>query len=192
MEKGDNNQNKYTLSSILFPWRKVGGLKPNRMIQSRLGAQKDIGTSFGFAISALKQRRLKSQCPSCGATSSVSLQEAIQHDSGDTTYILQCNSCDHLQTIEMELEAITKTIDSLRIGERRFLIASAAAACFSFLYYFATGYLFTLICLMLIAVTLLMNSLGLRYRVWQLVHKRLYEKKAPIRDWLKYELSSQT
>lgn len=192
MEMGDDNQKKPTLSSILFPWRKIGGLNPKRVVQSRLGSQKDIGSSLGFAISALKQRRLKSQCPSCGATSSISLQEAIQHDSGDTTYILQCRSCDHVQTIEMELEAITRTIDSLRIGERRFLIASAVAAGFSFLYYFATGYLFTLICLMLIAATLLINSLGLRYRVWQLVHKRLYEEKAPIGDWLKYELSSQT
>ncbi|WP_299592504.1 hypothetical protein [uncultured Tateyamaria sp.] len=97
-----------------------------------------------------------------------------------------------MEEVEMVLAAVTKTIDELRIGERRFLIASAGAVGFGFLYYFVTGYLLTLIGAVLIATMLLFNALHLRYRVWQYVHKRLYENKAPVRDWLRHEFHGDT
>jgi len=120
----------------------------------------------------------------------MALLEAIHHDSGDTTYVLGCEQCEHVEEVEMMLTAVSQTIDELRIGERRFLVASACAAAFGFLYFFLTGYLFTLFGAMLIAAMLLLNALSLRYRVWQYVHRRLYEKKAPLRDWLRHEFSS--
>ena len=77
----------------------------------------------------------------------------------------------------------------LRIGERRFLIAAACAAGLGFLYYFMTGYLFTLIGAMLIAAMILTNAMVFRYRVWQIVHRRLYQEKAPLGEWLRHEFS---
>ena len=179
---------RFSAGSILFPWRKMKGLAPQNVIRSRIGGQRDVGSSFDFALSALKKRK-SSACPSCGAPKSVSLMEAIHHDSGDATYILGCNHCDYVENVEMKIEAVTKTIDDLRVGERRFLMAAACAAGFGFLYFFLTGYQFTLIGAMLIAATLLMNAMVFRYRVWQYVHRRLYETKAPLGDWLRHEFS---
>jgi hypothetical protein len=189
MPKPDKDEAKSTrvgLGRILFPWRRIKTLDP----RARIKGQRDVGSSFSFALSAIKKGKNRTTCPSCRATGSMALLNAIHHDSGDSTYHLGCQNCDHAEEIEMQLAAISKTIDNLRIGERRFLIASGCAAAFGFLYYFLTGYLFTLIGAMMIAATLLMNSLLLRYRVWQYVHKRLYEKRAPLMDWLRYEVSS--
>lgn len=183
---------RHGIGSILFPWRKVKGLNPRNFWRSRLSGQRDVGSSFAFAVSAIKKGRQRTTCPNCGAVGSISLQDAIHHDSGDTTYVLGCDHCEHVEEVEMMLEAVSRTIDELRIGERRFLIASGCAAAFGFLYYFLTGYLFTLFGAMLIAATLLVNALSLRYRVWQYVHRRLYEKKAPVRDWLRHEFSSSS
>ena len=55
--------------------------------------------------------------------------------------------------------------------------------------YFMTGYLFTLVGAMLIAAMILTNAIVFRYRVWQIVHRRLYESKAPLGDWLRHEFS---
>lgn len=185
----DHDQRNPRPGSILFPWRKLKGLNPRSLIRSRINGQRDVGSSFAFAVSALKKRK-GSTCPSCGAQKSVVLLEALPHESGDTTYVLGCNQCDYLENVEMKIAAVTKMIDNLRIGERRFLTAAACAAGFGFLYFFLTGYLFTLIGAMLIATMLLLNAMIFRYRVWQYVHKRLYEKKAPFADWLRHEFSA--
>lgn len=179
---------RQSTASILFPWRKVKGLNPRRLFQSRISGQRDIGSSFSFALSALKKRP-SSVCPSCHAPSSVKLIEAITNDSGDTTYILGCDHCDYIENLEMKIEAVTKTIDDLRTGERRFLIAAVCAVGFGFAYYFFTGYILTLVGSVFIAAILLINAMTFRYRVWQLVHKRLYQNKAPMREWLKQEFS---
>ena len=176
------------IAGVLFPWRKLKDLDPRRRIPKERMSWNDAGSSFSFALSALKKRR-SSTCPACQTPRSVSLLEAVNHEGGDTTYVLGCNNCDYIENIEMKLEAVTATIDSLRIGERRFLIAAACAAGFGFLYYFMTGYLFTLIGAMLIAAMILTNAIIFRYRVWQIVHQRLYEAKAPLGDWLRHELS---
>ena len=52
-----------------------------------------------------------------------------------------------------------------------------------------TGYLFTLIGAMLIAAMILTNAMVFRYRVWQIVHRRLYQEKAPLGEWLRHEFS---
>ncbi|MCX8500936.1 MAG: hypothetical protein ORO03_04500 [Alphaproteobacteria bacterium] len=173
---------------FFFPWRRVKGLDPRSVVRSRIGGQKDIGSSYGFALSALRKRR-SSSCPKCGNEQSVSVLEAITGETGGTTYVLGCKNCDYVENVEITLEGVAKTIDSLRIGERRFLIAAALAAAFGFAYYFVTGYLFTLIGAILIAALILLNALTFRYRVWQLVHGRLYEAKPPMGDWLRHEFS---
>lgn len=176
------------LGGFFFPWRRVKGLDPRSLVRSRIGSQKDIGSSYGFALSALKMRK-SSGCPKCGNDQGVSLLEAFTGDTGSTTYVLGCKSCDYVENVEMSLEAVSKTIDSLRVGERRFLIAAAFAATFGFVYYFVTGYLFTLIGSMLIAALILLNAMTFRYRVWQLVHNRVYQTKAPLGAWLRHEFS---
>lgn len=176
------------VAGVLFPWRKLKSLDPRKRIKKHKLSWDEAGTSFSFAISALKKRR-SSACPSCQTPNGVSLLETVNHESGNTTYVLGCGNCDYIENIEMKLEAVTGIIDNLRIGERRFLVAAACAAALGFLYYFVTGYLFTLIGAMLIAAMTLTNAIIFRYRVWQLVHQRLYEAKAPLSDWLRYEFS---
>jgi len=190
-DQDEHKASRGGLGGILLPWRRVKGLNPRSLFRSRIGGQKDIGSSYGFALSALKKRR-SSNCPKCGNDQSVSLLEAITGETGSITYVLGCKDCDYVENVEMTLEGVSRTIDSLRIGERRFLLAAALAAAFGFVYYFVTGYLFTLIGAILIAALILLNALTFRYRVWQLVHKRLYESKAPMGDWLRHEFSDGT
>lgn len=190
-DRDEQKASRGALGAFFFPWRQVKGLDPRSVVRSRIGGQKDIGSSYGFALSALKKRKT-STCPQCGADHSVSLLEAIAGETGSTTYVLGCKSCDYVENVEMTLEGISKSIDDLRVGERRFLLAAALAAVFGFVYYFVTGYLFTLIGAILIATIMLLNALTFRYRVWQLVHKRLYESKAPMGDWLRHEFSDGT
>lgn len=187
-EQDGKGKHKSGLGRIFFPWRNIKQLDP----RSRVTGQRDVGSSFSFAVSAIKKGKQRTVCPQCGASGSMALVKAIHHDSGNSTYTLGCQNCEYTEEVEMQLAAIGKKIDELRIGERRFLIAAGCAAAFGFLYFFLTGYLFTLIGAMMIAAALLINSMMLRYRVWQLVHKRLYEKKAPLGDWLRYEFSSQS
>lgn len=193
MDEDDDLPRKSRRPSIarrwLLPWQKMKKLDPRSHRGSGEGLSKrDVGSSFNFALSALRKQK-SSTCPQCHTPGSVSLLEAIQHESGDLTYVLGCSQCNYVENVEMKLEAVTRTIDSLRIGERRFLVAAAGAAGFGFLYYFMTGYLFTLFGAMLIAAMILTNAIVFRYRVWQLVHRRLYEAKPPLSDWLRYEFS---
>jgi len=187
-DQGKHQTSKSGLSGFFLPWRRVKALDPRNLVRSRIGGQRDIGSSYAFAISALKKRK-SSSCPKCGNDQGVSLLEAIAGETGSTTYVLGCKSCDYVENVEMTLEGVSRTIDNLRVGERRFLLAAALAAVFGFVYYFMTGYLFTLIGAMLIAAIILLNALTFRYRVWQLVHRRLYETKAPMGDWLRHEFS---
>lgn len=186
-EDRPHKSRRAALTGALFPWRKFKNLDPRKRIPKQRLSWRDAGSSFSFALSALKRR--SSTCPECEAPRSLTLLEAVNSAGGDVTYVLGCQHCDYLENVEMKLEAVTKKIDDLRIGERRFLIGAACAAGFGFLYYFMTGYLFTLIGAMLIATMILTNAILFRYRVWQLVHQRLYEDKAPLADWLRHEFS---
>ena len=40
-----------------------------------------------------------------------------------------------------------------------------------------------------IAAMILTNAMVFRYRVWQIVHRRLYQEKAPLGEWLRHEFS---
>lgn len=187
-EQDEQKASRGALGGFFLPWRQVKGLNPRSVVRSRIGGQKDIGSSYGFALSAMKKRK-SGTCPMCGSDHSVSLLEAIVGETGGTTYVLGCKNCDYVENVEMTLEAVSKTIDSLRVGERRFLIAALLAVAFGFAYYFLTGYLFTLIGAMLIAALILLNAMTFRYRVWQLVHNRVYQTKAPLGAWLRHEFS---
>lgn len=146
-----------------------------------------VGTSFSFALSALKKKQ--GGCPKCGAQRSIRTLEAIEHETGDRTYVLGCSNCDHTESVQLRLAEVASQIDQLRIGEHRFLVASACAAAFGFVYYFTTGYLFTLIGALFISATLLTNALHFRYRVWQLVHAKVFSGEAPLKEWLRHEFS---
>jgi hypothetical protein len=149
----------------------------------------NAGTSFRFALGALKKH--PPICPKCGEGHTVVL-EAIQHDSGAITYVLGCTTCDYTESIDYKLEEVADQIDQLRVGEKRFLLAAAAAAAFGFVYYFLTSYLFTLIGAMFIAATLLFNALVFRFRVWKIVNGRVgpdQDRRSMLLDWLRQEIS---
>lgn len=188
----DEDQRRPLRSAVrrfLLPFGKLRNIKRfgrhNPEYRVRL---RDVGSSAGFVLSALKKRK-GSACPLCHAPKGASLVEAVDQQAGGVVYFLGCERCDYVENIEFQLEEVAATIDSLRLGEKRFLLAAAGAVLFGFAYYFATGLIITLIAAMLIATMILTNALVFRYRVWQIVHRRLYEKNAPIRDWLRHEFS---
>lgn len=149
-----------------------------------------IGSSISFARAALRRKR--ASCPSC-ETGHLTVRDAIEQDDGSTsTPLLVCDNCGYTQNISFELDDVAGKIADLRLGERRFLMASLGAFAFGLIYLLVAGNLFTMIGATFISILLFVNALVFRYRVWQLTFHRLYETKPPIIEWLRYEMSSNS
>ena len=150
-----------------------------------------IGSSLHFAREAFSRK--KATCPICGAGRLRVRDDINQSDGQILTPVLACDTCEHTESITLQLDKIADRIDEFRVGERRFLLAAFGTVGFGLLYYLLTGNIYTLIGVSLISVTLFANALVFRYRVWQITFGRLYEAKgAPLRDWLRYEFSSKS
>lgn len=147
-----------------------------------------IGSSISLARSAL--RRSRASCPSCD-NGFLKVTNAIEYDDDSTTTsLLVCNACGYTQNITVDLNNVAAKIADLRIGERRFLLAALGAFVIGILYLLVAGNLFTLIGATFIAVLFFTNALVFRYRVWQISHRKLFLKKPPFGEWLRYELSN--
>lgn len=97
-----------------------------------------------------------------------------------------CGAVVPVQTLSADLK---KDADAMRRSERDYFL-SGVATVFVFgglsLY---TGYLATFIGGLVFSLLLLMMSLTYRYRAWQAETGNLFLHKAPIREWIRSELS---
>lgn len=163
-----------------------------RILRPRMPWQRStgIGSSWNIATSALN--RTKALCPNC-QNGRLRVSDAYEHDEDDhATPLLVCTSCDFTQNISTELENAAAIISNLRIGERRFLIAALCAFAIGIIYLIVADALATMIGITMISILLFANAIVFRYRAWQVANDKLYQVKAPIGAWLRYEFSKNS
>lgn len=140
-------------------------------------------------------------CPSCGGHSLELSREGFEADgphplAGDAIFI--CRSCGYEATTETLVEAVPAELQDDDRDHRIARIRRTAGNLFAFGVIFVVaaasyaayaGAWLTLAGGVLITSNVWLRAALLRYRAWQMQFRRLYEKKAPIADWIRWELS---
>ena len=178
MAKSDDKPKRSILRRLLVP--SIPSIRPNEGLGVR-----EQGRHFTEGLQATSRT-----CPNDGSV--MTLTTLFQQDedgtltNGERAFV--CPTCEATIPVSLIVADIRQNLDLYQKAERDyFLFALAMIAVFGILW-LTTGYLMTLIGGLLFAFLLLLIAMTYRYRYWQAVHNRMFEKTAPIRDWIKDDL----
>lgn len=129
----------------------------------------------------------RAPCPACGKGTLVPSTTSLGARSCDA-----CGASFPLEVLRQTIVADDETIARVAAGSRReALIAFVAAdgiAVGSAIWAIVAGGLPTLIGGTALALLLLAFAATARYRAWQVEHRRLFETRPPIGEWLRAEM----
>lgn len=123
-------------------------------------------------------------CPACEGQMTFQPRE----ERGDDSAALVCLSCGH--TDILALDPATALANAHRLNDHSnhlFYIGLGLAVLASLLAVYNRS-LFTFAGGIILGGFLWLQAAGFRYRAWQHENMRLYEKKPPIKDWIKAEI----
>lgn len=159
-------------------------LKP-RLVPIRLSPFKqqfkNVANSAGF-LSSLKKSIDSGghRCPVCSGL----MTFVAGADRDDGISVLACTQCPHVDHLIIEpAEAMERAKRFSGLAMQFLYVGMGLAVIASMIAVFNKSF-FTLTGGVLLGGILWLQSAGFRYRAWQYENMRLYEKKAPIREWI--------
>ena len=185
--KQEREENRSTRSKILrsifvpvAPWR-----SPMRTLSGNSAVQEASALSTGLK----EARRL---CPECGDR--LQIENVVPTDEngvvqGEAYRALICNSCGHSESIEEAIEGAKKSQLGMKIAERQLFVFGAGIFVVFAVVSFFNRSIFTFVGGAVMGFTLLAAALFYRYRAWQSETGNLFLDKAPVKAWIKDELS---
>lgn len=140
---------------------------------------KEFGHSTRWVIETI--RNAGANCPRCTHGRLVLEENGEQRS-------LTCTQCEFRAGIEAQITRIASNLDVLQRREAKtfnyaigFFVAIVTISAINHnILTFIGGCILTLV--------VMMQALAARYRVWQVMNRRLFERRAPFGDWIRAEL----
>lgn len=159
--------------------------------RSPLTGVKEIRDGAAFIGSILRSGDRKAACRACDN----GLMSVVRDQSQGKAITLRCDSCNATVTFNLADAAsylgdngLLQKADELSLAATRVAYAAISILVASSILALVNGAFWTLIGGAIIAASLALQALTLRYRAWQLARRRLFEEQAPIGEWITSDL----
>lgn len=123
------------------------------------------------------------RCPECDSP----MVFVARGTDGRSDSALVCSSCDYSEALVIEPQAALEKAERMSRQALQFLYIGMAIAVIASLIALFNRSSLTLLGGVLLGIILWLQAAGFRYRQWQYENMRLFEPKAPIKDWLTAE-----
>lgn len=161
--------------------------------RSPLTGVKEIRDGAAFIGSILRTGERKAACRACDN----GLMSVVRDQSQGKAITLRCDSCNATVTFDLADAAnylggadngLLQRADELSVAATRVAYVAIGILVASSILALVNGAFWTLIGGAIIAASLALQALTLRYRAWQLARRRLFEEQAPIGEWITTDL----
>lgn len=144
---------------------------------------KEIGLASGYVRRSIKNN-VRHLCPKCDGNMRP-IQQVDQSQREISQVILTCEQCEHEEDVTAIIKNAAQSYQALASAEKQYALIALALLIGSTILAIIIGNVFTFLGGCLLTLVLMLYALLMNYKQWQIRNGRLFEAKAPFKDYLR-------
>lgn len=144
---------------------------------------KEIGLTSIYVKRSLKSNT-RHLCPNCGGNMHP-VQQIDPSQNEVSQVILSCEICPYEEDVTAVIKNAATAYQSLASAEKQYALLALAMLIGSSIIAVILGNIFTFVGGCLLTIVLMLYAMLMNYKQWQIRNGRLFETKAPIKDYIR-------